>query len=191
MATPDRTVVVAEIGSTWGRDLDIALRLIDAVVEAGADIVKAQWLSSPRALVERRGAPGYRENYELLEYPLHWLPIMRDQCHARGARFACTAYLDVDLRPVACFGVINQGCAGRFQDGHGASDVIERRKHFVVTYVRDRSGTHGHLDLNHNARDARDLRRIQLEQRSERDIEHDGVRTRGGSGAKEVRTTFA
>ena len=137
MATPDRAIIVAEIGSTWGRDLDVALRLIDDVTAAGADVVKAQWLSSAQALADRRGAYGYIGQYGLLEYPVKWLAEMSERCHARGARFACTAYLAADVRPVACFADVVKVASFEAGDlvfvGHAATVCKEETRELVVS----------------------------------------------------------
>jgi len=97
------TFVVCELGGIAEGDLSVMLRQIEAAAAAGADAVKAQWLSDPAALVKRRRAEGYVGAYERLAYPVEWLGTLRDAAKARGLGFGCSVYLPSDAANVVPF----------------------------------------------------------------------------------------
>lgn len=98
-----RTLVIAEPGMTWDRDLDKAYRLIDAAKECDADVVKFQWTSNGRKIQERRKVdPKYAAIYERgVQYPASWLELLKGHCDRVGIEFACTTYLIEDIAVVA------------------------------------------------------------------------------------------
>jgi sialic acid synthase SpsE len=98
-----RTFVVAELGSVAEGDLPTMLRQIDAAADAGVSAVKAQWVSNPQRLVERRRAQDYAGAYANIAYPLDWLGVMRDHAKAKGLEFGCSCYLPEDAEQTAPF----------------------------------------------------------------------------------------
>lgn len=86
--------VVAEISNNHNGDLHRAIRLIDAVKAAGADLVKFQCYT-PQELVDLRGdgpAPDpwgsdgwtMRDLYEKAQTPHHWFPALVEHCRRIG-----------------------------------------------------------------------------------------------------------
>jgi sialic acid synthase SpsE len=91
------------MGNCAEGDLLTMLRQIDSAKAAGCDCVKAQWLSNPARLVERRKAQDYAGNYAMLAYPLAWLGVMREHAHDLGFEWRCSVYLPEDVEAVAPF----------------------------------------------------------------------------------------
>lgn len=75
-------MVIAECGVNHNGDEATAYKLIDAAVEAGADVCKFQ-LFKPE---------GNREPYKWLCLPLDAYPRINSYCKERGIGFACTAF---------------------------------------------------------------------------------------------------
>lgn len=98
-----RTTIVAEIGTTWRRDLGRALGLIDACAECGVDVVKAQYVSDPERLARRRDAGEYLTSYYDLKWNEAWHAQFAERCRSRGVQYACTVYLPEDVDVVAPF----------------------------------------------------------------------------------------
>lgn len=101
--TASQTLVVAEPGSTHEGQLMRMLQLIDIAAEAGADVVKFQWVSCAERLVRRRHAEGYLDSYRLLQFPRRWLEGLRYACESVGVEFACTVYLPEDVDAIKDF----------------------------------------------------------------------------------------
>jgi len=98
---------IAEVSSNHNRDLDRALRFVDAAADAGCDAVKFQLfrvdeLFAPEVL-ERSATHRARADWEL---PLDFLPVLAERCREVGIAFACTPfYLDAveELLPFVDF----------------------------------------------------------------------------------------
>ncbi len=109
--------VIAEAGANHNRDLDMARRLVDVAVEAGADAVKFQTYSgrtmystkTPR--FEYLGELGARPVHQLLDdiaLPREWQPILAAHCRERDIEFLSTpfdaqAVEELDALDVAAF----------------------------------------------------------------------------------------
>lgn len=89
--------VIAELGSLAEGSLETMLRQVEAAAEAGCSAVKAQWLSNPQRLVERRKAQDYAGAYQHIAYPLAWLETLRDRAKMHGMEFGCSVYLSEDV----------------------------------------------------------------------------------------------
>ncbi len=88
-----RTLVIAEAASAHDGDFDKAKRLIDAAVDAGADVCKFQYFHDPDQIAARRRVPEYyRDVYRRYAIPRAWLPQLRDYCGDRIA-FMCSTFL--------------------------------------------------------------------------------------------------
>ncbi len=99
-----RTLVLGEIASAHDGDLSKALRLIDAVADAGADVAKAEYWSDPDKLADRRHVPEqFREHYRRYAVPREWLPMLKARCDERRIDFMATVYLVEDLATLAPF----------------------------------------------------------------------------------------
>ena len=100
----NRTFVIGEIASAHDGELAKALRLIDAVADAGADVAKAEYWSDPDKLADRRHVPErFREHYRRYAVPREWLPSLKARCDARRIEFMATTYLMEDIGTVAPF----------------------------------------------------------------------------------------
>lgn len=75
-------MVIAECGINHGGSEEVAYKLIDAAVAAGADVTKFQ-LFKP---------VGTREQYAYLCLPLDSYPRLNAYCKEKGIGFACTAF---------------------------------------------------------------------------------------------------
>jgi N-acetylneuraminate synthase len=99
----DRVTVIAEAGVNHNGSPELALRLVDAAAEAGADYVKFQTFraeavvtrAAPKAAYQDRNAPGTRTQYEMLK-ALELSPethrLLQDRCRERGIKFLSTAF---------------------------------------------------------------------------------------------------
>ena len=76
-------------------------RQIDAAGAAGCDGVKAQWLSDPARLVQRRSATRYAGAYHRIAYPAHWLDVMAEHARSLGMELGCSCYLPEDADVLA------------------------------------------------------------------------------------------
>jgi sialic acid synthase SpsE len=118
--------VIAEAGANHDRDLDVARRLIDAAVTAGADAVKFQTYSG-RALYSTKtprfeylGELGDKPPHELLDdiaLPREWQPILAAHCRDAGIEFLSSPFdrdavdelddLDVAAFKIASFELVD------------------------------------------------------------------------------------
>jgi N,N'-diacetyllegionaminate synthase len=120
--------VIAEAGSNHNRDLDTALRLIDAAAAAGADTVKFQIFRAeslysrytPRlSEMEGRSEPG-ETPFELIrrfELPREWLPQLAAQARKNGIFFTASPFdleavklmeaIDVPFYKVASYEIVD------------------------------------------------------------------------------------
>ena len=102
----DRTVgpghpvfVIAEAGSNHNGDLTMALELIDAAAQAGADAVKFQTFAADRLYPKSAGTSDYLGSetpiYDIIaamEMPQDWLPTLRDRAHDAGLAFISSPF---------------------------------------------------------------------------------------------------
>ena len=93
--------VIAELGGCSDGDLSVMRRQIDAAGAAGCDGVKAQWLSDPARLVQRRSATRYAGAYHRIAYPAHWLDVMAEHARSLGMELGCSCYLPEDADVLA------------------------------------------------------------------------------------------
>jgi N-acetylneuraminate synthase len=101
-----RVTVIAEAGVNHNGSLDLALRLVDAAAEAGADVVKFQTFradalaarSAPKADYQKRTTGAEQSQYEMLKalelsHAAHARLV--EHCAARGIEFLSTPF-DLD-----------------------------------------------------------------------------------------------
>jgi sialic acid synthase SpsE len=93
--------VIAEAGSNHNRDLDLARRLIDTAVAAGADAVKFQTFSGKSLYSTKAPRFDYLEGVsdkppaELLEdlaLPRDWQPLLADHARGQGIEFLSSPF---------------------------------------------------------------------------------------------------
>jgi N-acetylneuraminate synthase len=95
--------IIAEAGVNHNGSIDLALRLVDAAVEAGADSVKFQAFlpgllataSAEKAAYQNRNDPGSTSQIEMLrglQLGDNEFRRLRDHCHASGIEFLCTPF---------------------------------------------------------------------------------------------------
>jgi N-acetylneuraminate synthase len=99
----EHVTVIAEAGVNHNGDRDLALRLIDAAADAGADVVKFQTFdadalvlaSTPKAAYQDAqigGAVSQRDMLKQLELPADWHHELLAHAKARGLGFISTAF---------------------------------------------------------------------------------------------------
>ena len=128
IGTDQPSFVIAEAGSNHNRDLDTALRLIDAAAAAGVDTVKFQIFRAeslysrytPRlSEMEGRSEPG-ETPFELIrrfELPREWLPQLAAQARKNGIFFTASPFdleavklmeqIDVPFYKVASYEIVD------------------------------------------------------------------------------------
>jgi N-acetylneuraminate synthase len=91
--------VIAEAGSNHNTDFDLALRLIDVAVDAGADAVKFQLFKAGKLYPRSAGEADYLEAKKSifdiiaeLEVPDGWVEKLAQRCGERGVDFLCTPF---------------------------------------------------------------------------------------------------
>ena len=81
--------VIAEAGSNFNQDLDIARKLIDTAAEAGADAVKFQLFRAD--LLYTEGGKMY-DIFKSIELPAQWVPKLSKHAKDQGIVFVASAF---------------------------------------------------------------------------------------------------
>jgi N-acetylneuraminate synthase len=100
---PGRTTIIAEAGVNHNGSLDMALQLVDAAADAGADVVKFQTFdaanlasaSAPKAAYQKRRTHAGETQLEMLkrlELSLDDHRAIIERCATRGIRFLSTPF---------------------------------------------------------------------------------------------------
>jgi N-acetylneuraminate synthase len=91
--------VIAEAGSNHNGSREMALDLIEAAAEAGADAVKFQTFTASKLYPRSAGTSDYLGSttpiydiIEAMEMPLEWLPVLRDRAHDLGLAFISSPF---------------------------------------------------------------------------------------------------
>ncbi|MCQ4333833.1 N-acetylneuraminate synthase family protein [Natronomonas sp. F2-12] len=93
------TFVIAEAGSNHNGDLEMAKKLIDVSVDAGADAVKFQTFRAEDMYVEDSGEVEYLDDdrsiydiIESMEMPYEWIPELHGYCDEQDIHFLSTPF---------------------------------------------------------------------------------------------------
>ncbi|AZH26321.1 N-acetylneuraminate synthase family protein [Haloplanus aerogenes] len=87
------TFVIAEAGSNHNGDFETAKSLVDAAADAGADAVKFQTFRVDSMYAEQdEESDDLLEQFESLEMPYDWIPILADYCRESGVQFLSTPF---------------------------------------------------------------------------------------------------
>lgn len=108
--------VVAEAGVNHNGERDMALALIDAAAQAGADAVKFQTFNADKLAVESAAKADYQKKrgdaaesqlamLRDLELPLEWHADLQAHAHSRGIEFLSTAFDEVSFSFLVELGV--------------------------------------------------------------------------------------
>lgn len=115
ISKPGHTFIIAEAGSNWRmgtpkRDLEMAHRLIDAAVDAGADAVKFQTYRPETVYVANAGVSDYMASvgtvdnihdvFTDLSMPYSMVPQLHAYCQQRGIQFLSTPFSAEDFAAV-------------------------------------------------------------------------------------------
>ena len=91
--------IIAEIGTSHGGDINKAYELIDAAADAGADIVKFQWVYADEILHPKTGfvhLPGGNiplfDRFKSLEVKPDFFSYCLEYAHKKGILFACSPF---------------------------------------------------------------------------------------------------
>lgn len=98
-----RTLFIAEAGVNHNGSLDLALRLVDAAADAGADVVKFQTFDAAKLATAQAGKAGYQiantgeagsqlEMLRRLELAPRDHGVLVQRCSERGIRFMSSAF---------------------------------------------------------------------------------------------------
>jgi N-acetylneuraminate synthase len=99
----DRTTVIAEVGVNHNGDPKLAMRMVDAAIDADVDIIKFQAFKSEREISKFAAKTPYQqettsdqgnqlEMCKALELSGPALKQLKDYCGSRGAAFLCAAF---------------------------------------------------------------------------------------------------
>ncbi|MBQ2681368.1 MAG: pseudaminic acid synthase [Eggerthellaceae bacterium] len=100
-----RPYFIAEMSANHGNDLDLALKIVDAAADAGADCLKVQTYTADSLTLDcdneyfsiKGGLWDGRRLYELYSeasFPYEWHEPVRDRCVERGIDFLSTPFDD-------------------------------------------------------------------------------------------------
>lgn len=94
--------IIGEAGSCHEEILERAVDLIQVANVSGCSAVKFQYWSTPKRMRERRHVKS-DETFERGSIKESWFPVLRNEAHARGIQFLCTAYLPEDVPLVSAY----------------------------------------------------------------------------------------
>ena len=110
----DKVFVIAEIGNNHNGSVELAKRLVDAAIVAGADCVKFQLRNrdalyrtrADGAVAEDLGVEYIQDLLNKVELTLAQHREVRDYCRARGVTYLCSPWDEPSVDVLAEFGVL-------------------------------------------------------------------------------------
>lgn len=112
----DQTFIIAEFGANHNRDYKLALKGIDAAVNAGADAVKFQTYSSDTLYASNTpDFAGYKNINQLIkniELPREWQADLKSYCDDKGIEFMSTPFDEKAVEELLDLGVKRMKIAG-------------------------------------------------------------------------------
>ncbi len=109
----ERTFIIAEVGNNHNGSLELAKKLVDAAIEAGADCVKFQ-IRNREALYRRKAAGSRAEDLgveyiqdllDKVELTIDEHRQVRDYCAQKGITYLCTPWDEPSVDVLADFNV--------------------------------------------------------------------------------------
>src|ERR1700690_330286 len=103
LSAADTTIVIAEVGVNHNGDPKLAMRMVDAAIDADVDVIKFQAFKSEKEISKFAAKTPYQqettsaegnqlEMCKALELSGPALKQLKDYCASRGAAFLCTAF---------------------------------------------------------------------------------------------------
>ena len=113
MRTPQQTLIIAEAGVNHNGCMKLAMQLVDAASEAGADFVKFQTFSASQLATDHAKQATYQQkNLDTSECQLSMLKRLElqpeqhyelaDYCHHRNIKFLSSAFDNSSIELLAC-----------------------------------------------------------------------------------------
>ena len=104
----DHTLIIAEAGVNHNGSVDLALHLVDAAADAGADVVKFQTFNTaklvarhaPKARYQQQAGAADESQFEMvrrLELDAAAFHRIAERCAARGIEFLSVSYTHLTL----------------------------------------------------------------------------------------------
>ena len=104
-----KTLIIAEAGANHNRDFNTALKLIDAAVEAKADVVKFQTYTAEGLFAKQdrdiNGISNIHSMFKDIELPRHWQQDLKAYCDDKGIEFMSTPFDEEAVNQLVDLGV--------------------------------------------------------------------------------------
>jgi sialic acid synthase SpsE len=130
-----KVCIIADLGSSFRGDMELAKRGIEAAKECGADVAKFQLYTGE----ELFGFP-HKMDYEM---PREWVPLLKEHSDKVGIEFMITAFSPGGVLFVDPYVTRHKIASSEFCHVGIIDAAISTRKSIVAS-----TGGHGHLDVN-------------------------------------------
>lgn len=105
----NEVLVIAEAGPNHNQDWDLATKLVDAAVDAGADVCKFQTYSSNTLFAKQQkdisGIKDIHSMFKKLELPRRWQKDLKLYCDDKGIEFMSTPFDEQAVDELVSLGV--------------------------------------------------------------------------------------
>lgn len=138
------TFIIAEIGSAWrfgenhAQHHRNALEAIDTAKSCGANAIKFQWTSDPRAMEKRRKIR--RGSYDILAWPREWLEDFHEACALHEIEFMVTVFLEKDVPVIAPYVSRFKVASLESEDHELIATMREFKKEVIVSHGASSGG---------------------------------------------------